>query len=243
MSSANDLASKNRVVPIKAVEFVAASWTWPFAANRRAEIDRYFAQLRQLNPALWNGQVLLLRDFTLQDSVLRGTVFETDYASMVSAIDWQAMGDTIKACFGATALRTADDAFVVGVMAPHTRNAGQVYFPSGSMDPADLVGATVDFASSVERELLEETGLPPDDLEYRPGWYAVFAGPRLPIIKVAQARESGETLRQRILANLATQSGAEFSDIRLIRWPSDFDPKMPSWMKMFFEFVGESAGH
>ena len=33
---------------------------WPFAVERRAEIDAYFAQLQRAQPALWNGRVLLM---------------------------------------------------------------------------------------------------------------------------------------------------------------------------------------
>jgi 8-oxo-dGTP pyrophosphatase MutT (NUDIX family) len=226
------------VVPVENVGFVFTTWAWPFAIQRRAEIDRYFAKLQQLNPTLWNGRVLLLRDHELKDSALRGTVFETDYASLQAGIEWRVMGqNTVRASFGVAALRTSDQAYVVGVMAPHTRNAGQIYFPSGSLDPEDLVGTKVDLFGNVRRELAEETGLSPEEFEYQSGWHAVFAGPRVAIMKIVQASERGENLCSQILANLAAQPSPEFSDIRLVRDAADLDSQMPSWMTSFFKYI------
>jgi 8-oxo-dGTP pyrophosphatase MutT (NUDIX family) len=228
--------SSDSVVSIEYVDLIKTSWTWPFAVQRRCEIANYFTELQRSNPALWNGKVLLLRDFDLQGSVLRGHVFETDYASLQAAIDWEAMGE-VKACFGAAALVTPDQAYVVGVMAPHTRNAGQIYFPSGSLDPEDLAGTSVDLRGSVNRELIEETGLSLDEFEEQSGWYAVFAGPRIAIVKIFHASETGEALRDRIRTSLAMQMSPEFSDIQLVRRPADLNSSMPPWLAAFFAYI------
>jgi 8-oxo-dGTP pyrophosphatase MutT (NUDIX family) len=229
--------SPNIVFPVENVDFVATRWAWPFAVERRTEIDRYFAQQQRANPALWNGRVLLLRDLDVKDSTLRGSAFETDYASMLAGIAWQVIGDGVKACFGAAALLASDDAFVVGLMAPHTRNAGQIYFPSGSFDPEDLAGKRVDCFGNVKRELGEETGLSPEDVEYQFGWYAVFSSPHVPLMKIVRAKEHGKQLRDRIMANLAAQSSPEFCDIHLVRGLSDLDSRMPEWMTIFFRYI------
>ncbi len=230
--------TSERLVAVDSVEFVLADWTWPFVTERRTEIDSYFVTLQRENPALWNGRLLLLRDFELAGSLLRATLFETDYANLLAGIDWKVMGgNEVRATFGVAALRASDQSYVVGTMAPHTRNAGQVYFPSGSLDAADVVGTTVNLLGNVKRELFEETGLPPDEFEYEPGWHAVFTGPRIPMLKTVLAKENGQTLRERILSNLATQEASEFSDIHLVRGPSDIDSRMPMWMRMFFAHI------
>jgi hypothetical protein len=58
----------------------------------------------------------------------------TDYADFVA---WRAIGDSdepVVNCFAMAALRSADGAFLLGEMAPHTMNGGQIYFPSGITD-------------------------------------------------------------------------------------------------------------
>jgi len=66
------------IIPVQRLDFHVADLPWPFAAERRTEIDDYFAHLRREKPQLWNGRVLVLRDFEISDATLRGTLFETD---------------------------------------------------------------------------------------------------------------------------------------------------------------------
>jgi 8-oxo-dGTP pyrophosphatase MutT (NUDIX family) len=139
-------------------------------------------------------------------------------------------------------LRAADGAFLLGVMAPHTANAGKIYFPSGTPDPSDLVGTAVDFDRSVWREVAEETGLTQDDLAGDPGWTAVSDGALLPLIKVLRAREDAAALRARILRFLATEPQPEFADVRIVRGPQDFDPMMPDFVRAFLNSAWAACG-
>ena len=45
-------------------------------------------------------------------------------------------------------VRSSDGAYLLGVMNRHTANAGRVYFPAGTPDPDDIVGARVDLDGS-----------------------------------------------------------------------------------------------
>lgn len=161
------------VVPIQRIDLAFAPWRWPFADERRAEIDAHFEMRRRDKPDIWNGRVLMLGEHTLADSVLSGRFFETDFASLVAWKDWCAPDRSVTNCFAQGALRAADGAFLLGVMAGHTVHAGHIYFPSGTLEPGDVVGGMVDLADNVRREVNEETGLGPDDLSAAPGWRAV----------------------------------------------------------------------
>lgn len=215
------------------LSFRFAPWSWPFAENRKLEIERFFDAERELNPSLWNGRLLLLRDVLVGDGVMTGNWFETDYASMIAALAWDAMGESVKACFAAAAVISDDDAFIVGEMARHTRNAGQMLFPSGSVEPGDIIGDQVNFDGALSRELTEETGIMPEALVPAHGWWAVGVGPLLPLIKIMRASENAEDLRQRIVSNLASQPRPEFHVIRLVRRRSDLSHQMPVWMTAF----------
>ncbi|MGY2808051.1 hypothetical protein ACVIHF_004781 [Bradyrhizobium sp. USDA 4506] len=61
---------------------------WPFADERRAEIDAHFAEQQRLNPNLWNGRVLLGRDPVFAGERLSASYFETDFASFLAWRDW-----------------------------------------------------------------------------------------------------------------------------------------------------------
>jgi hypothetical protein len=52
------------ILPVQHLDFHVFPLSWPFAADRRTEIEDYFTHLRREKPQLWNGRVLLLRDFS-----------------------------------------------------------------------------------------------------------------------------------------------------------------------------------
>jgi hypothetical protein len=114
------------VMPIDRLELAYAPKPWPFESERRADIDAHFAALRRERPELWNGRVLLLHEFSIADRVFRGAYFAADFASFLSWRDWGFPDLTVQNCFSMGALRAADGAFLIGVMAPHTANAGKV---------------------------------------------------------------------------------------------------------------------
>ena len=225
------------VVPVDRAELRFAPQPWPFAQDRRADIDAHFAGLRRDKPDLWNGRVLLLHTFAIQDAVLRGAYLETDFASFIAWRDWGWPDPAMRNCFGQAALQAADGAFLLGVMAGHTMNAGRIYFPSGTPDPSDIVGGAVDLGGSVQRELTEETGLTAADVAAAAGWHAVLAGARLAMLKVVRSPLPAATLRARILAHLAAEPQAELADIRIVRGPADLDPMMPEFIVDFLTHV------
>jgi 8-oxo-dGTP pyrophosphatase MutT (NUDIX family) len=208
---------------------------WRFAEERRAEIDAHFAALKRQTPQLWNGRVLLLRRGEIADGTLRGAYLETDFASFIAWRDWGFPDKSMRNCFPMAALHAADGAFLLGVMAAHTANAGHVYFPAGTPDPSDIVGDAVDLAGGVMRELTEETGLGPSDVAAESGWYAVPLDQRIALMKVLEAPEDAAALRRRILAFLAAQTQPELADIRIVRDEGDLDPMMPPYVAAFLK--------
>jgi 8-oxo-dGTP pyrophosphatase MutT (NUDIX family) len=225
------------VTPIARLELAFAPRPWPFAEARRAEIDAHFAALRREKPELWNGRVLLMHSQALDGDIFRGAYLETDYASFLAWRDWGFPDRAMWHCFGMAAVRARDGAFLLGVMGAHTANAGQTYFAAGTADPNDVVDGTVDLDGSVRRELAEETGLDADAMEAEPAWHAIFAGPRIAMMKVLRAREEAEPLRARVLRHLGRQAQPELAGVRLVRSHADIDASFPSHVKAFFDYV------
>src|SRR5258707_7569128 len=151
------------ILPVQRVDFRVFPLPWPLGADRRTEIEDYFTHLRREKPQLWNGRVLLLRDFEISDATLQGTIFETDYASFIAWRDWGFPDRDVRACFAMGALLSRDGAFLLGVMNAHTAGAGGIYLPSGVLDPGDVVCGRVDFDRNVRPENVEEDRLRRDD--------------------------------------------------------------------------------
>jgi 8-oxo-dGTP pyrophosphatase MutT (NUDIX family) len=210
-------------------------WTWPFAVERRADIAAHFAVKQAKQPKLWNGRILLGRNPDFTGDHFSADYFETDFASFLAWRDWGFADKSVFNGFGMGALRSSDGAFVLGEMAAHTANAGRIYFPAGTPDRDDLKDGAVDIAGSVARETEEETGLKPADYSSAGHWDCVVSGSLIAIIKILDVNMTGEALRARIEANLATHALPELSAIHLVRGVSDFTSAMPRYATAFIE--------
>ncbi|MGY3343095.1 MULTISPECIES: NUDIX hydrolase [unclassified Bradyrhizobium] len=206
---------------------------WPFAEQRRAEIEAHFAEQQRERPKLWNGRVLLGRDPVFADGHLAATYFETDFASFLAWRDWGFPDTAVFNGFGMGALRTSDGAFVMGEMARHTANPGRIYFASGTPDLDDVRDGRLDIPGSVVREIEEETGLGPADYSAEPDWHCVVTGRALAMIRILNLDMPAEAVRARIEANLARQDEPELSAIHLVRGMDDLMPTMPRFVTAF----------
>jgi 8-oxo-dGTP pyrophosphatase MutT (NUDIX family) len=225
-----------RITPVADLDLSYSPKPWTFADERRAEIAAHFAAQQRRIPALWNGKVLLMHEHAFAGGALRGSYLETDFASFLAWRDWGFPDKDIRNGFALAALQGADGAFLLGVMSPQTSNAGKMYFPGGTPEPADIVAGKVDLACSVMRELAEETGLTAADVAFSAGWHAVLDGARVAMMKTMHGRESAADLRARILQYLAREAAPELSDIRIVRGPEDLDPMMPDYMIAFLKY-------
>lgn len=218
---------------VTTLELAVRPIVWPFAEERRAEIEAHFAEQQRARPSLWNGRVLLGRDPVFTDGRLAATYFETDFASFLAWRDWGFPDPTVFNGFGMGALRASDGAFVMGEMAHHTANPGRIYFASGTPDLDDVKGSTLDIPGSVVRELEEETGLLPADYSAEADWHCVVTGRALAMIQILNLDMPGEAVRARIETNLADQDDPELSAIHLVRGMGDLTPTMPRFVTAF----------
>jgi 8-oxo-dGTP pyrophosphatase MutT (NUDIX family) len=209
-------------------------WPWPFAQQRRAEIDAHFA-IQQREKPIWNGRILLGRNPVFNGDRFSASYFEADFASFLAWRDWGFPDTSVFNGFGMGALRCADGAFVLGEMGQHTANAGRIYFPSGTPDLDDIRSGAVDISSSVVREVEEETGLSAADYQAGAHWDCVVSGAAIAMIRILDVDIPGEALRARIEANLARQTQPELSAVHLVRETRDLTAAMPRFVTAFVE--------
>lgn len=221
------------LIPLRGLDLRYERAPWPFADERRAEIDAHFAKLRAAKPEIWNGRVLILRRGDIAGGVLSGAYSEVDFASFIAWRDWDFPDTSVRNCFPMAALRSSDGAFLLGMMGAHTATAGQIYFPAGTPDRQDLSGDTVDLGRGVMRELAEETGLTLADAVPEAGWTAAPLGQRIALMKVLQAHANADALAARIRNFLSAQEQPELAGIHVVRSVSDLRPSMPAYVAAF----------
>jgi hypothetical protein len=111
-------------------------------------------------------------------------------------------------------------------------NAGQIYFPSGCLEPNEIVRSNINLAAAW-RELAEETALRAEE-GFNRSLARHLGGCRFAVVKIALARYSAEVLAERIRANLASQEQPEFAAIRVVCSLADMDKQMPPRVPAFF---------
>lgn len=224
------------IVTLDRADIVFEPRPWRFATERRAEIERYFAGLQRLRTGVWNGRAILLGHYAIDQRVLRGSCFETDYASFSAWREWQLPDPDVYNIFAVAALQSADGAYLVAEMAADTASAGQLYFPCGTPEPDDIdAGGRLDLEANLRRELAEETGLDVAELASAPGFTLVRDRGYLALLKRLTARLDAQELRARILRHIASEARPELADIRIVRGPADLDPAMPDFVVAFLE--------
>ena len=230
-------AAAIEIVPVERVEITVAPWQWEFAVKRRAEIDAHFAARQERQPALWNGRVLLLRNYGIENGLLTGSSFETDFASFVAWRDWNFPDRDVFNVFAMAAVCGADGGYLLGEMADHTASAGFLYFPCGTPDPKDVTDGMLDLGGSAARELFEETGIDITTLSARRGWSLVRERNFIALIKSFASAEKAQDLRARVVRYLASGAHPELSDIRIVRGRGDLTAQIPRFVVTFLESV------
>lgn len=231
------------ITRVRQVEARCEPRPWPWAEDNQPAIAANWAERIAHKPKMFNGRVLLVGALDLDGDACRATYFETNFADFLGWRDLGYPDDTIGNGFAMGALQGSDGAYICGVMGSGTANAGRIYFPAGTPDRSDLrPDGTVDLASSVIRELEEETALPADSYRVADEWLVVRHWPAIAFLRPIAFPEPAEAVADRIRANIAEQDDPELADMCVIRGPDDIDPqRMPVFLQTFFRqaFAGQ----
>lgn len=131
-----------------------------FEAANRVAIDAQWEEEVKANPRLWNGEQFLFEDVRVEEGVLRGIGYRTDFATFLYWRRNRYSSTAMPTHIAATTLPvTSDGALLTIRMAPHTANPGEYYFPAGSLDDHDVIDGHISIDANIRRELLEETGI------------------------------------------------------------------------------------
>jgi 8-oxo-dGTP pyrophosphatase MutT (NUDIX family) len=197
---------------------------WVYAREHRQQVLAEFERQRATKPGYFNGPIQIMLSHRIEHDTLFGEFATSDFASFVY---WRAQGlvdDSVRDCFGCAIVRSAEGHLLLGVQAAGNLNAGRAYFPSGFIDPGDLlVDGTIDIDRSVVREIEEETELDAAALTRTPGYIVAAAAASIAIGVEYRSGLSSVDLRAAVLANLARQAEPELADIVMVGRRADLD--------------------
>jgi 8-oxo-dGTP pyrophosphatase MutT (NUDIX family) len=211
---------------------------WDFARDRADEIDANWRKLCAARPGVFDGRVLVVDDWRIEERAGRRILvtrhFATNFRNFVAMRDWGFPDPQVRNCFAAAALVSRDGDWVLGEMSSDTANAGSVYFPCGTPDMDDVRGASVDLAGSVLRELEEETGIAPREVSVEDGWTIIFESGRIACMKIVRSPLSTDELVARVRGFLAAEKDPELSGVHVVRTHADLRPgAMPPFIIAF----------
>ena len=225
--------SEFRTIDVARVEGRLAPFDWAWAREERDWIDARWAKLHAERPQMFDGRVLMAHRWAQEGDIFRADYFETRFSRFLC---WREAGRPpgVANCFSMAALRAADGAYLLGEMGAHTANAGKIYFPAGTPDPADLVGDAVDLAGSAVRELGEETGLTPDMIAVEPRWSITMGPGMIACFRPMRLRMGAREAVDAIHAALERQTERELERMHVVARRADIDPaRMPPFLVAF----------
>lgn len=211
-------ASRGEVFAVEACRLRINNFQWPLVSQHGAEIDRHWQQSTRENPALFDGQVLMVNDLSRNGGVLGLSLFATRFRNYLY---WRHTGfaDTsVIDGFGSGVIRSADGALMLVRQRPGFINEGLFYFPGGFIDPRDVdASGAVDIAGSVLREVGEETGLSAADVQRIAGFTVVRRRAQIAIAVSFRSDLDAEPLARCMRQHCATQADAEIEEVRAVR--------------------------
>jgi hypothetical protein len=214
---------------------------WEFELRSRNEIEAHWAERKALNPALYDGPVLLACRAEPHiepdgERVLRVDFFEVGFSRFLAWRDFGFPDRKVYNCFSMPALRTADGAFLLGEMGPNHSCAGKLYFPAGTPDRSDIFDGRVDLDGSVIRELAEETGIRVDRDAFSPGWRVVFESQRIACMKIIDWPARSFDVEAEVARHISSETAPELArGYMLDRRDQLADPRLPAFMTAFLE--------
>src|SRR5581483_4188672 len=110
-------------------------------------------------PALFNGEVVLLRRWSITHGRCRGACIRTDFKSFLYWRDQLYPDPSVFDFVPAAALHSREGWLILGRSAPGMSNAGSIYPLCGTLHPDDFEEGRLDLEGPMMRELEEEAGI------------------------------------------------------------------------------------
>mgnify|MGYP001397614151 CR=1 FL=1 len=209
----------------EALRLAATRSPWPFATTHRDAIAAYWRDRVADNPALFDGEVLVLRSLSRRAG---GVDAELSLERFSAFLYWrdglcEDDGRALDA-FASAIVRSAEGHVLVGKASAGTLNAGRFCLPGGFLDARDpMPDGRIDAAASAARELHEETGLAADELTRAAGTIVALHGRHCCLATEFVSPLDSVSLARTIRDRASGEADGELAEIAFVRSASDLD--------------------
>ena len=209
----------------------------PFGSGERDAIRANWERAKAANPALFDGEVVLLSRLSYGGGELAGLCHVVRYSTFLY---WRATRPTDKAehAYAHAMPVTSDNALVAIRMGPDTVTAGLVYFAAGSFEPVDFPDGIADLDFNMRREVMEETGHEQGGLPHDEAVHPLSKESGTVIFRRYRFAETADELAERIRRHVAAEENPEIEGPVIIRGPGDLPdglaPQMPALIEWHF---------
>ena len=225
------------MMALDSIDVRLVSGSWDFASAHAREIDVYWTKRTAEQRGLFNGSVVMLKHWAVEERRFSGECFETDFKSFLYWREHGAPDPHVYDFFGVGPIHSAEGWLLLGRAGPAMSNAGAVYPPSGSIDLSEAERGAVDVDASIIREILEETGLELTRSQLGQP-FLITAPPQIAIIRPISLHLSAARLVRHIAAHLERKQAAEICELILVRCLEDIDRnRMPPFVQQYITAV------
>jgi 8-oxo-dGTP pyrophosphatase MutT (NUDIX family) len=225
------------VLPVEVIDIRLDPEPHPLEISHKAEIAANWEREIASNPRLFNGTVVLVSNMSYEDGRLTGHCHAARYATFLYWRRHRNVPGTGH-FYAHAMLVSSDNALVAIRMAPHTVNAGRVYFAAGSFEPGDFRNGVVDIDYNMRREVKEETGLDLAIAERGVLAYVLSTERGTVIFRRYWMPLSANEIVSRVNAFVAAETDPEISGPVVIHsaadQPDDLLPHMPPLIEWHF---------
>lgn len=224
------------ILPVDEIDVRLDPAPHPYEAGRQQAIADNWRREVLANPALFDGQVVLLSELAYRDRRLIGRCHTVGYSTF---LHWRRdRVGTVAHAFAHAVLVSSDNALIAIRMAANTANPGRVYFAAGSFEPCDFFDGKVDGHFNMVREVGEETGIDISSVARGERHHAMSVAAGTVIFRTYHLPMTADEAEAAITAFVAAEDRPEIDGPVVIRHAEDFPdglaPHMPAIIRWHF---------
>jgi 8-oxo-dGTP pyrophosphatase MutT (NUDIX family) len=228
---------RNQIFPVDEAVVRLEERRHPYEVANTGSIAANWLSEKAANPALFDGQVVLLSQMTYAERRIEARCHAIRYSTF---LHWRRERPVASAehVYAHAIPVTADNALIAARMRRHTANPGWVYFAAGSFEPGDFSGGIADIDFNMIREVREETGLDLGPMPRDAGYHALSAATGTVIVRRFYLDADAEDVAANIRRFVAAQADPEIEGPVVIRGShdltADLAPHMPPLIEWHF---------